>query len=365
MLLSPVLVIGSWLEQRRQARRSTHGSQREYAQKLAEFRAEIEQRQAEELTRRREAFPDLAEIDRRATAPDPRLWERRPEHDDFLELTAGLGDVPFTPPLSDRRPPAKEVEAVIAEHRVLRLAPVPVELAKGGVVGIVGEHALALARALLCQAAVLHGPADLAVAVFTEEPTREDWDWVKWLPHARDGGDASGRRVAIGPSAGAALAAELAERDEDDQRSVLAVLDSPALIEGRGAAGRALLRSAQKVSGIVLARSTERLPAACTTVIELAEPAGEAVLSRPQTGERIDPLLVAGLAAETARLRGPRRSAPPPAPSTRTSVRTPTCACACACRRRRTRSTSSTRRRRPRSPARSPGVPRYGWAPRS
>ena len=303
MLLSPVLVVGSWLEQRRHSRRSSRGSQREYAQKLSDFRAEIERRQVQELARRREAFPDLSEIDRRATAPDPRLWERRPEHDDFLQLTAGFGDVPFTPALSDRHAAGKEAEEVLAEHRWLRFAPVAVELAKGGVVGIVGdrEQSLSLARGLLCQAAVLQGPADLAVAVFTEEPARDDWDWVKWLPHARDGGDASGRQLAIGPSAGAALVAELTERDEDDRRTLLAVLDSPALIEGRGAAGRALLRAGEKVSGIVLARSTERLPAACTTVIELAEQAGEAVLTRPQTGQRVDPLLVGGLSAPTAR----------------------------------------------------------------
>ena len=303
MLLSPVLVVGSWLEQRRHSRRSSRGSEREHAQKLAEFRTEIERRQEEELARRREAFPDLSEIDRRATAPDPRLWERRPEHDDFLELSAGFGDVPFAPALSDRHSPAKEAEEVLAEHRWLRLAPVAVELAKGGVVGIVGDRdqALSLARGLLCQAAVLQGPADLAVAVFTEEPARDDWDWVKWLPHARDGGGTSGRQLAIGPSAGASLVAELTERDEDDPRTVLAVLDSPTLIEGRGAAGRALLRAGEKVSGIVLARSAERLPAACTTVIELAEQAGEAVLARPQMGQRVDPLLVAGLSAQTAR----------------------------------------------------------------
>ena len=192
---------------------------------------------------------------------------------------------------------------MLAEHGWLQLAPVEVPLAKGGVVGIVGERgeALGLARALLCQAAVLHGPADLTIAVLTEPEGREDWDWVKWLPHARDAGGAAGRQLAVGTSAGASLAAELADRDEDDPRQVLAVLDSPALIEGRGAAGRALLRAGEKVSGIVIARTSERLPAACTTVVELADEAGEVRLLRPQSGQRIDPLLVAGMSPETAR----------------------------------------------------------------
>ena len=211
--------------------------------------------------------------------------------------------MPFRPRLGDRHTPGAEAEVVLAEHGWLELAPVEVPLAKGGVVGIVGERgqALSLARALLCQAAVLHGPADLTVAVLTEPEGREDWDWVKWLPHARDAGGAAGRQLAVGTTAGATLAGELADRDADDPRQVLAVLDSPALIEGRGAAGRALLRAGEKVSGIVIARTSERLPAACTTVIELADEAGEARLLRPQTGQRIDPLLVAGMSPETAR----------------------------------------------------------------
>ena len=302
-LLSPVMVIGSWLEQRRQATRSSRGDRREYDEKMRAFKRDVAVRQAEELTRRRAAFPDLAEISRRAIAPDPRLWERRPFDNDFLALSAGYGEVPFRPRLAERHTPGTAAEIVLAEHGWLELAPVEVPLAKGGVVGIVGERgqALSLARALVCQAAVLHGPADLTVAVLTEPEAREDWDWVKWLPHARDAGGAAGRQLAVGTTAGAALAAELADRDADDPRQVLAVLDSPALIEGRGAAGRALLRAGEKVSGIVIARTSERLPAACTTVVELADEAGEVRLVRPQTGQRIDPLLVAGMAAHTAR----------------------------------------------------------------
>ena len=302
-LLSPVMVIGSWLEQRRQASRTSRGDRREYDQKMKAFKRDVAARQADELARRREAFPDLAEMARRAIAPDPRLWERRPFDGDFLDLCAGYGEVPFRPRLADRHSPGAEAEVVLAEHGWLELAPVEVPLAKGGVVGIVGERgqALSLARALLCQAAVLHGPADLTVAVLTEPEGREDWDWVKWLPHARDAGGTAGRQLAVGTTSGASLAAELADRDADDPRQVLAVLDSPALIEGRGAAGRALLRAGEKVSGIVIARTSERLPAACTTVVELADEAGEARLLRPQSGQRIDPLLVAGMSPGTAR----------------------------------------------------------------
>ncbi len=303
MLLSPFLVIGSWLEQRRHAGKSTRGDQREYRHRLESFRRDVADRRMRELAARRAGLPDLAEIVRRATAPDRRLWERRPADDDFLTLSAGFGELPFRPPLQAHYAMPADAERVLAEHGSLELAPVPVALRDGGVVGVVGERrqTLAVARALVCQAAVLHGPADLTVAVFTETAGRDDWDWVKWLPHTRDGAGAAGRLLAVGTAGGAGLAAELAARDPDDPRTALVVLDSPALIEGRGAAGRALLRAGAGISGIVLAGTSERLPAACTTVIELAEEGGEARLSRPQAGQRVDPLLVAGLADETAR----------------------------------------------------------------
>ena len=62
MLLSPVLVVGSYLEQRRNAKRSSRGNQREYAEKLETFRREVSARHDAELEYQRRAYPELAEI---------------------------------------------------------------------------------------------------------------------------------------------------------------------------------------------------------------------------------------------------------------------------------------------------------------
>ncbi|HWE12542.1 MAG TPA: FtsK/SpoIIIE domain-containing protein [Solirubrobacteraceae bacterium] len=304
MLLSPILVIGTWLENRRFAKRTAHGQTREQAQQLARFRELVAERHASELADLRAGLPDPSEILRRATAPDPRLWERRPEHQDFLWLMGGLGAVPFRPPLTQLIAPAPQAEEILAEYATVELAPVRVDLRDGGVVGVVGprEASLALARSLVCQAAVLHGPADLRIAVLTDTAGRERWDWAKWLPHVRDATSGGSRRLlAAGAASAGALAAELLDPESGDERRTLVVLDSPSLIEGRGAAGRALLRRAELISGIVLASSTERLPASCTTVVELAAEGAEAALRRPQAGELTDPLLVAGVSDTTAR----------------------------------------------------------------
>jgi S-DNA-T family DNA segregation ATPase FtsK/SpoIIIE len=303
-LLSPVLVIGNWYESRRQTGKATRGARRAHTEQLARFSTDVSERASEVIAHLRRSLPDTAEIVRRATDPSPRLWERRPEHDDFLKLSAGLGDRQLRPPLDPRRVPSTAAETVLAENERLRLAPILIDLHAGGVVGLVGPRnaTLAAARSLLCQAAVLHGPADLQIAVLTEPERSAEWDWAKWLPHARDasrGGDA--RLLAGDPAKAGELAAELMDRDASDSRCLLAVLDSDALIEGRGAVGRALLRSGETVSGIVIARSSERLPALCTSVLELEQGTGEAVLRRPQAGESVDPLLVAGLSTATAR----------------------------------------------------------------
>jgi DNA segregation ATPase FtsK/SpoIIIE, S-DNA-T family len=304
MLLSPVMVVGGWLESRRQTGTATRSARRAHAEQLERFTTDVTERAAAVIAHLRESLPDPAEIVRRATDPSPRLWERRPDHDDFLYLTAGLGDRRIRPPLDSRRTPSSAAEEVLAARERLRMAPILVDLQKGGVVGIVGPRAatLAAARSLVCQAAVLHGPADLQIAVLTEAERSSEWDWAKWLPHARDasrGGDA--RLLAADRASVNELAGELMERIASDSRFLLAVLDSDALIEGRGAVGRALLRAGDQVSGIVLARSNERLPAICTTVLELEQGTAEAVMRRPQAGESVDPLLVAGVSTSTAR----------------------------------------------------------------
>ncbi|HEX4109421.1 MAG TPA: FtsK/SpoIIIE domain-containing protein, partial [Solirubrobacteraceae bacterium] len=299
VLLSPVMVIGTWYESRRQSGSILRGARREHDKALASFAEEVGERASGALAEQRQMRPDLAEIVRRATAPSSRLWERRPEHEDFLSLSAGLGERGFRPTLA-RGEPSQKAEEVLGSRRRLRLTPVPIELAGGGVVGIVGPRpaALALARGLLCQAAVLHGPADLQVAVLTEPERCPEWDWAKWLPHARGAG---GRLLAGDAPAAQTLTAELRDAAEEDERRLLAVIDGEALIEGRGAVGRELLRSNERVSGIVIARQAERLPAVCTSVLELSEGTAEALLTRPQAGERVDPVLVAGASPQTAR----------------------------------------------------------------
>ncbi|HEV3000875.1 MAG TPA: FtsK/SpoIIIE domain-containing protein, partial [Solirubrobacteraceae bacterium] len=190
----------------------------------------------------------------------PRLWERRPAHPDHLRLALGLGTVPWTPPLDRPHDPAPA--ALDAVPATLDDVPVTVDLSPGNVVGVVGDRAaaLALARALLCQAAVLTGPADLRVGVLTREPSA--WAWARWLPH-------------VAP---------------DDPN--LLVVDDPALTSGRPAPVRDALASGT-VSGIVVAGRADELPASCTVVVTV-DADGAATFGGA-------PLLTAGAPEDVAR----------------------------------------------------------------
>ena len=318
MLLSPVMLVGNWVEGRRSGKQVSRQEAARFAQDLAALRSQLEARRSKAIARARAQLPDPSETLRRASAPSVRLWERRPGDHDFLQLYAGLGTVSWQPPLeSDHGERPSEVLEALAEASHLERVPVPVGLAGGGVVGIVGDRAcaLALARSLVCQAAVHHGPADLRIAVLTDPDQTSAWEWTKWLPHTRDFDAGGGARLLAGrPDDTETLLRGLLEAGRERKASkepgqerevgpvLFPVVDAVGLTEGRNAPARAVLRGdAGPVAGIVLASTADRLPAVCTTVVTVLDPFGTADITSPQRGEVVEGLLTAGVSVDTAR----------------------------------------------------------------
>lgn len=316
-LLSPVMALGTWFESRRRARKTAGTGNRQFAAELAQFRVALEDRVRVEAERRRATMPHPAELLRWAGAPSTRLWERRSHHDDFLRLHGGIGTLPWAPVLTGGSgKPAPQVEEALTEVGVLHDVPIPVDLATGRVVGVVGERAaaLALARALLLQASTLSGPADLRVAILTDPDRVPDWEWAKWLPHTADAASAdSGRRLAGSAEASNAILRELlaagggagngaaAGSSGPKGPVTLVVLDAESLTAGPNAPARAVLRGeGAPVAGIVVSEARHRLPAMCTTVIEIRGSHGEARVSQPESGEVVERCVVAGVSKPVA-----------------------------------------------------------------
>ncbi|MGW2628502.1 type VII secretion protein EccCa [Streptomyces chattanoogensis] len=212
-----VTIIGSValvFSQRGKAQRTRRTQREAYLAYLEDLREELA---AEERGRRKHAEvlnpqpPALYDVVR-----DPgRLWERRRIDGDFLRVRVGTGEMPvrdlqiaqqgssvLTPP---DRFMLNEASALMARFRTGTELPLTVPLDRVGNISVIGprEDCLRVARALLVQAAALHAPDDVAMALAVPGDQLADWEWAKWLPHLLDAdqldGPVAARRIA--PSA--------------------------------------------------------------------------------------------------------------------------------------------------------------------
>jgi S-DNA-T family DNA segregation ATPase FtsK/SpoIIIE len=316
-LLSPVMAVGMWFEQKRRHARGLKEEDQRFALALEEFEQQIGTAAVAESARLHRMIPDPATVVRRASLPATSLWQRRADSRDFLALHAGTGDVPWQPEVdrTGSRLDAKVKDSLTSAR--LPAAPVLVDLTDAGVVGIVGprEGALALARSLLAQAAVHVGPADLTVGVFCDAGRADEWEWASWLPHTRQAGSSTGERwMSMHRETSLAMLRALKDSVQElPTPAMLVVLDSEVLTEGRDSPARALLgmgrsepgihvtpqRRASRVAGIVIATSEEQLPATCTTIIRVGADAA-ATVDQPETRSRVEDVILAGLDQEEA-----------------------------------------------------------------
>ena len=206
--LSPVMLIGSHLTERRHGSKTAARQLEEY--RLHRIRIERDACGALEAERaeRHSQFPDPAAMLSIAAGPRRRLWERRRTDPDYLVLRVGTADLPSSVVLTD---PEQD------EHRqqvVWRVpgAPVTVSLPERGVIGVAGpgDTPRAAGRWLVAQAATLHSPNDLRICLLTDSSGQASWQWARWLPHCRpDAGQNCALLIGNDPESVATRIAEL------------------------------------------------------------------------------------------------------------------------------------------------------------
>ncbi|HMQ30079.1 MAG TPA: FtsK/SpoIIIE domain-containing protein [Chloroflexaceae bacterium] len=231
-------------------------------------------------------------------APEPRLWERRPGDDDFLELRLGAGCLPAAsqarvPPPTAGGAVDRRLHRAAAEYATLRQVPISVPLGRVGSLGIAGPRAAAasLARALVWQAVTLHAPADLRLAALFSPQAATEWEWLRWLPHCvpLSNNPAPGARMlAGGPNAVARLASELLDqlsrRREGAGRApqapaptprLLVLVDGAALPHDHPALSEILRHGGTLgMATLLIAPSWPQIPEACAAMAELDERGG-------------------------------------------------------------------------------------------
>lgn len=293
--LSPVMLLVNYGEARHRRRRSASGDSRRFGGELADFEHELVAACRMEQEARRARCPDLASLTRWAAEANPRLWERRSGHPAFAELAVGTGEVRWQPQLQGSDPP-EEAEEALERLGWLRRVPITVSFAPGRVLGLAGPrpYVLAMARAVLLQAAVLHGPSDLALAAMVSAEGAGDWDWVKWFPHASIEGDEAvkggvGTLLYAGPGAGDRLATDLDRVPPPGL--ALVVLDAEHLPDAGDSWVRRVYKAGRATAGIAVASTPAALPSICDPVVTIDADTGAARL-RPREGRAVelDPL---------------------------------------------------------------------------
>lgn len=197
-LMSPLIMLGNYLMDKKQGRKSHAKQVKEYNEHKARIEKDAQEALLAERLDRRQAIPDPATVLSLGTGPRTRLWERRRTDADHLLLRVGTGRMPSDVVLDD--PEQDDHKRQVTWN--IEDAPVALPLAERGVVGIAGpgDSAQALGRWAVAQTAVLHSPLDVQFYVLTENSGQDSWDWVRWLPHSRPAG-AQDANVLIGTDA--------------------------------------------------------------------------------------------------------------------------------------------------------------------
>lgn len=273
LVLSPAVVVAMVLWRRRTAERLSEQAQAAFVEAREAASVEMQRLARAETARRRAACPDAAAVLRTATAPDARLWERRPDDPDFLQLRIGSAALPAES--WQVKGPAS------ASSTLLPDVPLTVDLRTVGTLGLVGEPArtAALARWLVAQIAVLHSPEDVSVWLLSDAASEADWGWLRWLPHCAPAPTTGPVHLSSTAATRDARLADLTDLvasrtalAEDARRlpslpaDVVVVIDG-ALLDRPDVQG--LLRDGPAVGvlGIVLATDREQLAGTCPAVV--------------------------------------------------------------------------------------------------
>lgn len=293
MLMSPLMMLGSYYESRKSGRRDHKRRLRDHEVLTSRCVAQLDDLRQAEIDSRHREFPDAAEAARFALDLSPRLWERHPDDEDFLVLRIGRAEldsrtaVTLQPGGSRER--SDDLARIPLDYARIADLPATASLRSIGGLGIAGraQTAAALARALMIQLCCLHSPTEMAVAAFLNPATSDQWRWLQWLPHVC-GPRSRVARSHLGSDEATCdrLADDLTGLLEDRHKTRRAseregAARPPAvvvLVEDDAPVDRTKLSrllesgSASGIYFIWICPSRRRLPRACGAVVELAGP---------------------------------------------------------------------------------------------
>jgi len=306
--LSPLMLIGGFLENKRSARNTFREQVDIFEGNLAALVAQMQSAHDDERAGRIHEQPSTSEVVTAVKDLGILLWTRRPEHESFLSLRLGLGTQPSRLTVempSTKNAPAelnKQLDDSVVPFENITNVPVACEFTTAGSLGVSGPEAqrTPVARGLIAQLVGLHSPVELVLAAVASTSSASRWDWIKWIPHVNS--DFSPLNEPALASEAGPIGSVIAEingliesRQSADQATMPIVV---LLVENDAPIMRSALTSilehgpAVGVHIIWLAETTSELPAACRTYLELSPNGFGAATGKVTIGERVEPVVV-------------------------------------------------------------------------
>ena len=255
---------------------------------------------AQEYKRLQETNPNVETCAQIPQRNSYRLWERMPNHMDFMYVRLGLGSVPLPNKIEVEDLKLSAVDDPLREepfrlsstYGTIANAPVTVNLRQETIIGILGSTiAVSLAQSILLQLAALHSYHDVRIAVITDEGDHSKWSWARWLPHVFASEDRELRMVVSEASAVQEVLTHLDEmlimRSESRENSDSSASDSesiplphyvvfctkPELLDNKPVL-RHMLTTSLGMTLVMLAPSIDALPKECRIVLDVTSDAG-------------------------------------------------------------------------------------------
>lgn len=297
--LSPIMMIGTWLTARLDAKSQQKRAIAAFDASLAATAERVGESHATERSQRLSLYPSVNECVAAVHGQTDLVWSRRPELPEFLQLRLGLGTVrsSLVPEVrgDDGLPDyvAKTTDLAAATQE-LTGAPIVADLRSVGSLGICGARATSegVSRAVTVQAASLHSPAELVICCLTSAVRRGAWQWLEWLPHTSSPHSPLSIHLAADATASRAIVDQLEElvavRNENnrdqltrgplraDEEVPAPVVPSVLIVVDEAQADRARLTRLAELgpdAGVHFVWVADRkndLPAACRTFLELS-----------------------------------------------------------------------------------------------
>jgi DNA segregation ATPase FtsK/SpoIIIE, S-DNA-T family len=314
--LSPVMALGSVIEQRFSGGRSYKAALAAFRQQLVALGERGRAAAVDEVAHRGREHPATSDVVSAVASRSSLLWTRSPGGPRFLQLRLGLGPgasrATLELPTARQGDPAvwDEIERLAADLAHVDGVPVVADLTSG-TVGVAGSGTAAVdaLRALVVQLVGLHSPAEVVLAAFLDaSASADDWSWLLWLPHTSSPHSPLSRRHVVSTAAGIGpLVTELEnlvqERSQDQGWSgpqVVALVQDGAPVDRARLVG--LARSGRDVGVHVIwsAPQVAMLPAECVTYLNVLPGDTGAVVGRVAEGQEVGPVLPERVSAPAA-----------------------------------------------------------------